>query len=167
MENTYWNGNGRYQADYDRLAELMPAMGRCDTVAGELIRAASRLGHDFYNNGMGNNTSGAVNFLRHKGAVERSIYRVIYPYTRGQLYDGHYQGDLFQIAMEKMVDQTVEFIRANPHLETQPNSEDMFDYSEEDQHWCEDCGDEIDGRGFISSVCRDCEEAYCEEEDDQ
>ena len=30
---------------------------QCDTVAGEMLRAAGRLRHDFYNNGMGNNTS--------------------------------------------------------------------------------------------------------------
>jgi hypothetical protein len=162
MENTYWNQKGKYQAEYDRLAELMPAMGNCDTVAGELIRAVSKLGHDFYNNGMGNNTSGALNFLKAKGAVDRVTYQVIYEYTRGLLYSGHYEGDLFQLAMESMVDQTVKFILANPQLETEANSANMWDFSDPDQNFCDDCGDETDDRW--SSVCRHCEEAY-EEED--
>jgi hypothetical protein len=38
----------------------------------------------------------------------------------------------------------------------------MFDWEEPEQHWCEDCGDEID---YMVSVCGDCEEAY-EEEDE-
>ncbi len=167
MENTYWNQKGKYQAEYDRLALLMPTMGNCDTVAGELIRAASKLGHDFYNNGMGNNTSGAVNFLKAKGAVDRVTYQVIYEYTRGLLYDGHYKGDLFQLAMESMVDQTVEFILANPELETEANSADMWDFSDPDQNFCDDCGDEMAGRGYISSVCHHCEEAYYEDEEDE
>jgi len=165
VENTYWNGQGKYQAEYNRLAELMPAMGAADTVAGELIRAASKLGHDFYNNGMGNNTSGAVNFLKAKGAIDRTTHQTIYEYTRGQLYDGHYKGDAFQLAMESMVDQTVEFILANPKLETDANSSDMWDSSDPDQHWCDDCGDEMVGGGYISSVCRYCEESYYEEDE--
>ena len=163
MQNTYWNKQGAHQADYDRLVELMPMMGNCDTVAGELIRAVSKLGHDFYNNGMGNNTSGAVNFLEAKGAIDRNTYCTIYDYTRGALYQGRYDGDSLQVAMERMVDQTVEFILANPELETQANTEDMFDYSEEDQNFCEECGDETDR---WSPVCRYCEEAYEEEYDE-
>ena len=57
MENTYWSQNGKYQIDYDRLVGLMPAMGNSNKVAGELIRCVSRLGHELYNNGMGNNSS--------------------------------------------------------------------------------------------------------------
>ena len=64
MENTYWSGTGTYQADYTRLVELMPGSGNADTLAGELVRACTRLAYDLYNNGMGNNTSGAVNMLR-------------------------------------------------------------------------------------------------------
>lgn len=138
MHSTYWNQQGNYQSEYDRLANLMPVEGKCSVVAGELIRAASRLAYDFYNNGMGNNTSGAVNFLKEKGAIRADTHRIIHWYTRGELYDGNYQGDSLQVAMESMVDQTIEFILANPELETQSNSEDMFDYSEPDQHWNEE-----------------------------
>jgi hypothetical protein len=165
MENTYWDQKGKYQAEYDRLVELMPPMGKCDTVAGELIRAASRLGHDLYNNGMGNNTSGAANFLLKKGAIDDSTYKTIYGYTRGQRYDGHYEGDPLQVAMERMVDQTIEFILANPDLETQANSEDIFDFSEDDQHWCSDCGDELHSR--YSDVCGYCEDQRWQEEDEE
>ena len=163
MQSTYWSKQGAHQADYDRLVQLMPDMGNANTVAGELIRAVSKLGYDFYNNGMGNNTSGAVNFLEAKGAIDRNTYNTIYEYTRGLVYDGRYNGDSLQVAMESMVDQTVQFILNNPELETQANSEDMYDYSEDDQYWCDECGDEVDR---WQSVCRHCEEAYYEEDED-
>ena len=139
MENTYWNHKGKYQAEYDRMSdELMPAMGACDTVAGEMVRAVSRLGYDFYNNGMGNNTSGAVNFLREKGAIDPNTYDTIYEYTRGQLYHGDYHGDSLQVAIEGAVDSTVELILANPNLLTEANTEDMFDYEDPEQNFCEE-----------------------------
>ena len=163
MQNTYWNKQGTYQADYDRLVEAMPLMGNCDTVAGEMIRSVSRLGYDFYNNGMGNNTSGAVNFLLEKGAIDSKTHATIYEYTRGLTYSGCYGGDSLQAAIERAVDMTVKFILDNPQLETTPNTEDMFDYEEPFQHFCDDCGDEVD-HGYI---CSHCEEAYEEEYDDE
>lgn len=167
MEATYWNERGRYQADYMRLVELMPPSGKCDTVAGEMIRAASRLGYDLYNNGMGNNTSGAVNYLHHKGVIDCATHSTIYEYTRGRIYAGHYAGDPLQVAIESMVDQTVRHILDNPVLETTPNTEDLFDYSEPDQTFCEECGDEVDRRGLYGTLCSYCEDAMLEDEEDE
>ena len=131
MEQTYWNNTGKFQAEYNELVKLMPSMGNCETLAGELIRSVSRLGYDFYNNGMGNNTSGAANFLRAKGAIDDETYRTIYPYTTGSLYRGNYDGDALHYAIERATDMTVEFITRNPTLITQANTEDMFDYEDE------------------------------------
>jgi hypothetical protein len=140
LSKTYWNHNGAHQATYDRLVDAMPYDGKCDTLAGELIRSASRLGYDFYNNGMGNNTSGAANFLLARGAIDRDTYETIYEYTRGRTYSGNYNGDALQVAIERMVDLTCEYIELNPQFETIPNTEDMFDhedpfdqYEEEDE----------------------------------
>ena len=163
MNNTYWNNSGKFQAEYDELVKLMPGSGNASTVAGELIRSVSRLGYDLYNNGMGNNTSGAVNFLREKGAIDADTHATIYAYTRGRLYEGRYDGDDLQRAIERAVDMTVEMITRNPQLITMSNTEDMFDYGEPEQNFCEDCGDEVEGRW--SSVCRYCEEAREEEEE--
>ena len=163
MNNTYWNNSGKFQAEYDELVKLMPGSGNASTVAGELIRSVSRLGYDLYNNGMGNNTSGAVNFLREKGAIDADTHATIYAYTRGRLYEGRYDGDDLQRAIERAVDMTVEMITRNPQLITMSNTEDMFDYGEPEQNFCEDCGDEVEGRW--SSVCRYCEEVREEEEE--
>jgi len=133
---TYWNNNGKYQADYDRLVEAMPMMGKCDTVAGEMIRAASKLGYDFYNNGMGNNTSGAINFLDDQGVFDMdrtNTFGIIYENTRGKVYPGNYNGDGFHQAIERMIDMTVEYILAHPELETTPNEDDMYDYEDPEE----------------------------------
>jgi len=163
MENTYWNRNGKYQEAYDSLVEAMPAMGKCDTLAGELVRAASRLGYDFYNNGMGNNTSGALHFLDHHSAIDRETFVTIYEYTRGRIYNGRYDGDSLQRAIESMVDQTVGMIVHNPQLMTIENEEDMFDYEEPEQNFCDECGDETD-HGYL---CYYCEQSMEEDEEEE
>jgi DnaJ-class molecular chaperone len=49
---SYWNNNGAYQEEYDKLyEELVPSRGEADTIHGEMIRAVSRLFYDFCNNG--------------------------------------------------------------------------------------------------------------------
>ena len=160
MENTYWNGNGKYQAEFDELLDLMPGSGKSDVVAGELIRAANRLAYDFYNNGMGNNTSGAINFLDYYGVLDMdrtNIFGKIYEYTRGRIYHGNYNGDELQTAIESMIDMTVEFIQANPHLKTQENEDDLFKFEDPEQNFCEECGDETDW-GYICSHCEEMQE---------
>lgn len=168
MQNTYWNKNGTYQAEYDRLVGLMPSVGNCETVAGELIRSATRLAYDFYNNGMGNNTSGALNFLSSKNAVTASDYATIYEFTRGRVYPGGYNGDQLHVAIESMIDTVVKHILDNPELETAANAEDMFDYSDPDQEFCDECGDEISScnRGSWGHTCSSCE-AYGDNYDDE
>lgn len=168
MENTYWSNKGKYQADYDRLSGLMPAMGPAETVAGELIRAVSKLGHELYNNGMGNNSSGAVNFLRHNKVIDQDTHDTIYPMTKGRIYNGHYDGDPLQVAIESAVDQTLEFIRKDPSLETCGLwCPEMYAYQDDDDEFCEECGDEL-GDSLNGYSCTDCDEHYeeMEEEDD-
>ena len=86
-------------------------------------------------------------------------------YTRGQQYDGRYEGDALQVAIKKTIDATVELILAHPTLATTANTEDQFEFEDAEQHWCDDCGVEMDGRGYINSVCQHCEDAYYEEEE--
>ena len=163
MDNTYWNGTGKYQSQFEELVKLMPGSGNSDVVAGELIRAANRLAYDFYNNGMGNNTSGAINFLDYYCVLDAdrtNIYGRIYEYTRGRIYQGRCEGSDLQTAIESMMDMTIEFILANPHLITQENEDDLFKFEDPEQNFCEECDDETDW----GSVCEDCEAQYEEEE---
>jgi len=42
--NTYWDDNGAYQKEHDKLyKELVPSQGDAETVHGELVRIAGRL----------------------------------------------------------------------------------------------------------------------------
>lgn len=61
----FWDQTHPLSADSTRLcAELVPTVGKCDTLQGELLRASTRIAYDWYNNGWGcNNWSGAVAFL--------------------------------------------------------------------------------------------------------
>ena len=158
MENTYWSSNGAMQAEYDKFVELVPGVGDADTLAGELVRACTRLAYDLYNNGMGNNTSGAVNMLHSKGVITTAQWNTIEPYTRGRRYDGNYTGDKLQCAIEDAITCTVQHLVNNPELLTQANTESMFDYEEEEQHFCEECDEDI-GR-YGGHLCDDCDEAW-------
>jgi hypothetical protein len=53
--NSYWEENGVYQAEYEKLFdELVPGYGSARTINGELIRCVNRLFYDYCNNGNGN-----------------------------------------------------------------------------------------------------------------
>ena len=151
-------------ATFERIFdELVPKEGKAETLAGEMIRAAARLRYDFYNNGMGNNTSGALNFLRHHSVIDKQLADYVRPYTTGRLYDGVYEGDFFQVAIDTIVEMTTKMVTFNPQLMVMQNNEDMFDYEEEDlDETCPEClgvgyddyADEdcymCDGSGFVS-----------------
>lgn len=55
LGKSYWNQTGVYQKEYDELwGKLVPGVGQAETLHGELLRGASRLGYEYYNNGNGN-----------------------------------------------------------------------------------------------------------------
>ena len=52
---SYWNNEGKYQAQYDKAwEELIPAEGEAEDGLPEALRAISRIGYDYYNNGFCN-----------------------------------------------------------------------------------------------------------------
>lgn len=52
MGKSYWNNEGAYQSQYDELYDkLVPSEGAAENLIGEVLRAASRLAYDYYNNG--------------------------------------------------------------------------------------------------------------------
>lgn len=53
--NHYWNNNGAYQQEMERLySKFVPVSGCSENLVGEVIRAANRLYYEFCNNGNGN-----------------------------------------------------------------------------------------------------------------
>jgi len=98
--------------------------------------------------------------------IDATTHGTIYDYTRGLLYDGRYEGDSFQVAIEHMIDTVVEYILERPELTSAQNTEDMFDYEEPMQNFCEECGDEVDSGSYYGSVCSYCESQWEEEEEE-
>ena len=51
----YWDNEGKYQAQYDAAWQaLIPASGEAEDGLPECLRAISRIGYDYYNNGFCN-----------------------------------------------------------------------------------------------------------------
>ena len=52
---SYWDNEGKYQAQYDKAwKKLIPASGDAEDGLPEALRAISRIGYDYYNNGFCN-----------------------------------------------------------------------------------------------------------------
>jgi len=149
--------------------QLVPGYGKADTLAGELLRAAAKLRHDFYNNGMGNNTSGAIHFLAENSVLDANgnTFRTIYEYTRGRIYNGRYNNDSLNTAIDTMVETTLEFVTRNPQTMTIANTVDMYDMEEDMIDFCEECEVELDGwnESGCGHICQDCVDQLNEEEE--
>ena len=51
----YWDNEGKYQEQYNRAwKQLIPASGEAEDGLPEALRAISRIGYDYYNNGFCN-----------------------------------------------------------------------------------------------------------------
>ena len=128
-KNSYWDHTGKFQEDYDRLySQLVPLSGKCETLEGELLRSVSKIYHDYYNNGFGNNWSGPLEYLKEFGPITAKNYEVLKPYSRGRIYrdSEFFESDVAQ-ALEETVDSVIQSIleRSNQFRE---NQTDMFDF---------------------------------------
>lgn len=140
----YWNNQGTYQTEYQSLYdELVPSEGKCDSVAGELIRAASRLYYDAYNNGFLNNTSGAYNYLV-KYLLPLSLNQVelsnALDIIKHECNTGSYSFICKDTnkALDLIVDEVVLSISRIQSLKTTPNREDLFDLQDDDVYELEE-----------------------------
>lgn len=133
--------------------ELVPISGKADSLAGELVRATSRIGYRFFNDGdlvnieYGKETCNpAARFLIAKGNHEISDLTVA-------LWE-IFSEDAYEKVLDTLEGAVVDYIEQNPDLRKQP-TEDMWSFrdAEEDQ---DDSWDEEE----------DCEEDYYDEKED-
>lgn len=119
----------------EKFERLVPATGKADTVAGEIVRAMCRIGYRWYNDGdmigqgYGKETCNpAARFLGAKvdDATARLLWNLMYEYCL--LPD-----DLYEEKLDDVLAGVLDFLDANPELETTPNAEDMFDYENPDE----------------------------------
>lgn len=111
--------------------ELVPPSGKCDSLAGEIIRAASRIGYRFFNDGdqlgidYGKETCNASGrFL-----INRAGERV------GEIVSsmfGLYAEEIYERKLRDMLYAVVDYVELHPELR-QTETEDMFDYYDKDE----------------------------------
>jgi len=106
--------------------ELVPAKGKADTVAGEIIRAVSRIGYRNYNDGdhvgVGYGKETCNPAARYLGEVAGSRVQQAVLDMWGIRDDDHY--DKAVAALEEAV---LAYLDEPPELKTTPNTEDMWD----------------------------------------
>lgn len=87
MTQTFWNhDHPRYAEAAAAQEQLVPSSGPAGTVEGELLRAVAQITHDFYNNGFGNNWSGALAYLDAYLGVPAPIRRELRKFARGRCF---------------------------------------------------------------------------------
>jgi hypothetical protein len=135
MKDTYWMNKGKHQKAYQELTnDLMPAYGKADTLHGELLRALGKIYYDYYNNGMCNNTSGPCNFLKAKLNLDGPIASALEDIYLESNASGYTKMDMEE-PLEMVANYVIEHVMST---ENQPNSEDMWDLQEEDDHYEEE-----------------------------
>lgn len=134
-----------YEARIEELFDkYVPSMGKSDILAGELIRAVCKLRYEMYNNGFGNNVSGALNFLDANVPGLTPEFKALYDNARGIIYFGDYSNICPKVkAMNSLMTKVVEFINEHPETETTPNEVDMYEledepYEEEEEEYYEE-----------------------------
>jgi hypothetical protein len=121
-------------AAWQRLwVELVPATGKCATVEGEMMRAIARIEHDYYNNGFGNNWSGAYNYLDKHLGLRSGERKVLKKHARGKqarnaTYDAY---DVVAVTIENVTARVVnQLLSAEQGNGWEPNDVDMFSLQE-------------------------------------
>lgn len=169
MKSYYNHKNGTHQNVLERIWNNVPRSGAAPFVSGEMVRAAVRLSHELYNNGMSNNVSGALNYLNAKGVFEgkESLYRIIHEHALGRAFNRRIDSSTpIAIAVEETMDLVLEMIINNPEMDSLSNNDDMLNYAEEDQRFCVHCNIELTDRNssvWSVNMCNDChEDAECD-----
>lgn len=146
----YWNQKGQYQNEYEKLWEsLVPISGHSDTLGGEVLRAATRIYHDGFNNGFCNNTTGAWNYL-----MEYLVSGTSLDEARRKLVQSlnnihecmnvcYEDAEYYGVELDNIMDCAIEFNLNNEESKNREHSvKDMFDYQEKtvypEDDWDED-----------------------------
>ena len=106
---------------------LVPDCGKADPIAGEIVRAISRIGYRYLNDGdhigvgYGNETCNpAARFLMEKIDSKGADFVA-------DMW-GVYGDEEYEEILHKLEEDVVAFLEDHPELKEQENTEDMFDY---------------------------------------
>jgi len=147
----FWNHTHKLSQISEKIQErLIPAMGSCSTLAGELLRAASRIYYDHYNNGSCNNVTGAWNFLEDEGsryinehlqssttndAFERAM-AIVRPYTNCDAPYVDFKNAQLNDALDTIVEAVTHAVMAEAAIKQshQATRYDLFDWQERNEY---------------------------------
>jgi hypothetical protein len=129
MENSYWNNNGKHEDEYMALwYRLVPAEGKANTKAGEVLRAANWLYCLWYNEGDRIKTT-----MRRWDVDGRTIQAFCYLYqlradglAAKKLMEavvGAVTKEDYELALEKALDAVIEWASGQPDT---PNEDDFL-----------------------------------------
>ncbi len=110
---------------------LVPVSGSCETVAGEIVRALTKIVYRFYNDGdcigvdYGNETCNAPARYLMKN-TNFDVYDVI-----KKMWSDNYSDE----EINELENSVYEFLINHKELETTPNNEDFYDYENENDKW--------------------------------
>ena len=123
--------------------ELVPASGKAENLAGELVRAMARIGYRWYNDGdqvgigYGRETCNpAARFLIHKGNKEVSD-------LAASIW-GIYSEEVYEKRIDLLAGAVADYVESHPELRTLPTidmwdlrdpDEDVDDWDEEEENW--------------------------------
>lgn len=134
---TYWNWAGAYPSLQEKYEGLVPGYGKSDTLFGEMLRAGERLYYDFYNNGLLNNTSGAVNFLM--STFERLKVKHYPQPALMKIYEECNAGGYTDVDLKEELEEILNYLYVFfDNHQNSANEESMFDYQDEDFYEAED-----------------------------
>ena len=119
--------------------ELVPETGKADSLAGELVRAMSRIGYRFYNDGdqlgigYGKGEKRVIEAVR--GAVfspllETDIEGAIAKLTADAW--AVYSEEAYEKVLDILCGAVADYVEQNPDLRNQP-TEDMWDFEDEEE----------------------------------
>ena len=100
---------------------LMPASGKAETVAGEIIRAVDRIHYRWYNDGDKINVGYGRETCNGTARYLEEIRGSDFP---AEIWNGWLNDDQYTEFTENLVDEMYAFIKAHPELETTPNTKD-------------------------------------------
>jgi hypothetical protein len=97
MNNTYWNNNGKYQKELERINDMMPDFDNTDNDYMNLFITMSKIYYRHYNDG--------DSFSDFKG----DVYNYIKPFANDINFKSYecYTGE----SLESLIDRTIEFIK--------------------------------------------------------
>jgi hypothetical protein len=125
--SAYWNRTSPLFRKYrERYSALVPSEGKAPTLGGEALRAVSRLYYDAFNNGWGNNTSGAWNYLSKHVPFEAEAKQALDSIREYTNTGGYAQADVrdYGPKLDSIVDGVMAFL--DTEASKQPNPEDLF-----------------------------------------